>query len=106
MPQYDAQGSAFSLVVAALDRSGQSYLLYRDSRNLSKQRGPLLKQADGSLLWEQSKGRDGVDKGARTIEQSFRVSRDRYSKVSLILEYWPDCTDETALLMIKKVETD
>lgn len=106
LPQYDRKGSAMNLVLAALDQGGREHLLYRDSLNRSISSVLPIKTSDGSLQWERGKGGDSVQHGTRTIEQHFLVARNKYKKVILNVEYWPDSTDEAALLQIQKLETD
>ncbi|MCM5679716.1 hypothetical protein M8A51_09230 [Schlegelella sp. S2-27] len=105
LPQYDKQGSALSLLVTAIDSNNNGYLLYRENINTPVPENLPAKVLDGSLLWQRSTSKDSIEHGVRVMKMQF-LAGAHYKRVALQLKYWPDATDESALLEVKQLETD
>jgi len=108
LPNYSSQGSAIALLATALPKRGQPHLLYYLYQGRPAPSHLPTKTDNGAIAYEPGKAKDEVDdkKNMRTIEQHFTVNSSMYDKVSISLDYWPDATDEEAVLSIRKLETD
>jgi hypothetical protein len=105
LPQFDEKESGYLVEAFAITTSGSWIPVYSRALNKTPRVNPSASEPGRYQIVPGSE-KATTENGARVISVDIQVNRAVYRKAKVKLDYWPDVSDEEALLGIDRLITD